>query len=90
MHGRVSKLHHSDPNGLFKGIPTEFEAVRYHSLIAQGDSLGSFQSTIILTCFNLDLPSTVDILARTDDGVVMAMKHVLRPCWGVQFHPEVS
>ena len=69
MHGRLDKVSHVDC-GLFRGIPSPFEAVRYHSLAA----------TL--------LPSNLEELAWTPDGTLMALRHLHRPWWGVQFHPE--
>ena len=57
---------------LFDGVKTPFEATRYHSLIVERDSL----------------PEVLEIIARTDDNEIMALKHREFPVWGVQFHPE--
>jgi para-aminobenzoate synthetase len=70
MHGRISAVLHDD-SPLFAGIPTEFQAVRYHSL-----------------CVEQPLPDDLQVIARTSDGVVMAVAHRRLPQWGVQFHPE--
>jgi para-aminobenzoate synthetase len=70
MHGRISAVLHDDAP-LFTGIPTEFQAVRYHSL-----------------CVEQPLPDDLQVIARTSDGVVMAVAHRRLPQWGVQFHPE--
>ncbi len=70
MHGRISAVLH-DGSPLFAGIPTEFQAVRYHSL-----------------CVEQPLPDELEAIARTSDGVVMAVAHRRLPRWGVQFHPE--
>ena len=58
--------------GLFEGLGSPFQAGRYHSLVAERASL----------------PETLRVTAWTDDGVVMALRHVERPLFGVQFHPE--
>jgi anthranilate synthase/aminodeoxychorismate synthase-like glutamine amidotransferase len=58
--------------GLLAGLPSPFPAARYHSLCVDEASL----------------PAEIEITARTDDGVVMAMRHRSLPLEGVQFHPE--
>jgi anthranilate/para-aminobenzoate synthase component II len=61
-----------DGSPLFTGVPRAFEAMRYHSLVAAA----------------APWPSELAITARTDDGVVMGIRHRTRPTYGVQFHPE--
>jgi anthranilate synthase component 2 len=71
MHGKVSEIHH-DGDPLFDDIPSPFAATRYHSLIAEAESL----------------PDCLEVTARTDDGMIMAIRHRDLPIQGVQFHPE--
>ncbi len=71
MHGKSSLIHHQN-NGIFKGIPTPFSAIRYHSLIVQPD----------------DLPECLEVTAWTDDRTIMGLKHKTYPVEGIQFHPE--
>jgi anthranilate synthase component 2 len=71
MHGKLSTIHNAG-EGLFRGVPSEFPATRYHSLIVEESSL----------------PSCLKVTARTSDGVIMALQHVADPVFGVQFHPE--
>jgi para-aminobenzoate synthetase len=70
MHGRASEVIHGDDE-LFRGIPEQFSAIRYHSL-------GVLEP----------LPPELEKIAWLRDGTVMALRHVSRPIWGVQFHPE--
>ncbi|HEY2839025.1 MAG TPA: aminodeoxychorismate/anthranilate synthase component II [Pirellulales bacterium] len=71
MHGKTSRVfHQGDP--MFASIPSSFEAMRYHSLIAERASL----------------PDALRVSAETADGVIMAVRHVEFPIFGVQFHPE--
>jgi para-aminobenzoate synthetase len=71
MHGRLSEIFHDgDDSGLLAGIPSPFNAVRYHSFVAA------------------QLPPELEGIAYTSDGVLMALRHVNQPIWGVQFHPE--
>lgn len=71
MHGKVSTIEHSK-NGLFEGIPQNFKATRYHSLVVR----------------RADLPSELEITAWTTSGLIMGLKHRHYPIYGVQFHPE--
>ena len=71
MHGKTSMVHH-DGEGLFKGLPNPFEAIRYHSLAISRD----------------DLPDELEVTAWTDNGIIMGVKHKTHPVQGVQFHPE--
>jgi len=71
MHGRVSPILHNDA-GVFAGLPSPFEATRYHSLLVERSSL----------------PDTLEVTAWTEEGEIMGLKHKTRPIEGVQFHPE--
>ncbi len=73
MHGKVDAMHHAGSNhGLFAGLPSPFEATRYHSLVVRRDTL----------------PAALAVSAWTADGLIMGMHHRLHPIFGVQFHPE--
>jgi len=61
-----------DSTALFRGMPKTFKAGRYHSLVVEEKSL----------------PKEVKVSAWTKDGIVMALRHVKLPVFGVQFHPE--
>jgi anthranilate synthase/aminodeoxychorismate synthase-like glutamine amidotransferase len=61
-----------DGKGIFKGVPDPTEATRYHSLMVDETSL----------------PTDLAVTARSDDGVVMALRHARLPLEAVQFHPE--
>jgi len=73
MHGKTSRITH-DGKGLFKGVPSPLEVMRYHSLIVETDSL----------------PAELEVLARSSDdsSEIHALRHREHPVWGVQFHPE--
>jgi para-aminobenzoate synthetase component 2 len=71
MHGKTSPVAH-DGKGLFSGVPQEFQAGRYHSLIADPASI----------------PSVLEVTARTAEGEIMGVRHRALPIEGVQFHPE--
>lgn len=71
MHGKTSPMTH-DGTGIFAGLPSPFEATRYHSLIVRED----------------DLPACFAINARSPEGLIMGMRHKTLPLHGVQFHPE--
>jgi para-aminobenzoate synthetase component 2 len=71
MHGKTSQVHH-DGSGILAGLPEPFEAGRYHSLIAQPQSL----------------PDVLEVSARTDEGEIMGVRHRDLMVEGVQFHPE--
>jgi len=71
MHGKVSNIIHSG-KGVFAGLPSPFEATRYHSLIIDPDTL----------------PNCLEATAHTEDGIIMGVQHKSKPIHGVQFHPE--
>ena len=71
MHGKVSEIEHAGDD-LFRGLPSPFQATRYHSLVAEPATL----------------PDCLEVTARTRDGVIMAVRHRELPIHGVQFHPE--
>lgn len=58
--------------GIFKSIPVKFQATRYHSLVIEPKTM----------------PDTLEVTAKTADGVVMGVQHKQYPVFGVQFHPE--
>jgi anthranilate synthase/aminodeoxychorismate synthase-like glutamine amidotransferase len=71
MHGRTSPIHH-DGKGVFAGLPSPFEATRYHSLVVDRASV----------------PECLEVSAWTEEGDVMGLRHKERAVEGVQFHPE--
>jgi anthranilate synthase component 2 len=71
MHGKTSDMYH-DSESVFKGLPSPFEATRYHSLTIDPASL----------------PDCLNVTAKTEDGVIMGVQHKTKPIHGVQFHPE--
>jgi anthranilate synthase/aminodeoxychorismate synthase-like glutamine amidotransferase len=71
MHGKASLIHHVN-EGVFKGLPEPFSAIRYHSLVVKKEGL----------------PDCLEITAWTDDGTIMGLRHREYPVEGVQFHPE--
>jgi len=71
MHGKTSPMHH-EGEGVFAGLPQDFEATRYHSLVIEPSSC----------------PDVLEITARTPDGEIMGVRHRELPVEGVQFHPE--
>jgi anthranilate synthase/aminodeoxychorismate synthase-like glutamine amidotransferase len=72
MHGKVSPVVH-DGTGLFAGVPSPFEAGRYHSLVIDPTAV----------------PDGFFVTARVeDDGTIMGIQHERFPTFGVQFHPE--
>ncbi|HEV7658224.1 MAG TPA: aminodeoxychorismate/anthranilate synthase component II [Allosphingosinicella sp.] len=71
MHGKVSAIDH-DGGGLFAGLPSPFEATRYHSLCVA----------------SAGLPDCLAVSARAQDGTIQGLRHETLPIHGVQFHPE--
>ena len=71
MHGKVSPIHHAG-KGVFRGLPSPFNATRYHSLAIERESC----------------PADLEITAWTDDGEIMGVRHRSLAVEGVQFHPE--
>ena len=71
MHGKVSAIRHRSSD-VFAGLPSPFEATRYHSLVV--DRAG--------------LPDCLEVTAETGDGLIMGLAHKELPVYGVQFHPE--
>ena len=71
MHGKTSPIFHTGA-GVFAGMPSPFDATRYHSLVVDRASV----------------PPVLEITAETSDGVVMGLRHRELPVEGVQFHPE--
>ena len=71
MHGKVSHIRH-DGGGVFTGVPDEFVATRYHSLVVERESL----------------PACLAVTAQSEDGEIMGLRHRGLAVEGVQFHPE--
>ena len=71
MHGKSSLIYH-DGKTLYRGLPSPFPAIRYHSLLIERESL----------------PECLEISAETEEGEIMGVRHKVFPIEGVQFHPE--
>ena len=71
MHGKVSQIHHLG-KGIFRNLPSPYQATRYHSLAIERASC----------------PADLEVTAWTDDGEIMGVRHRTLRVEGVQFHPE--
>jgi anthranilate synthase component II len=71
VHGKTARIHHGG-DGIFRGVSSPFEAMRYHSLVVERASL----------------PASLQITAETGEGLIMGLCHRAYPITGVQFHPE--
>jgi anthranilate synthase/aminodeoxychorismate synthase-like glutamine amidotransferase len=71
MHGKTSTVT-NDGKGVFSGIDKPFQAMRYHSLVADPD----------------DIPECLEVTATSEDGEIMGIRHREHPTEGIQFHPE--
>jgi len=71
VHGKMGLMKHTGKS-VFTGLPSPFEATRYHSLIVERESL----------------PDSLEITAELEDGTIMGLQHKTLPIHGVQFHPE--
>ena len=71
MHGKTSNIQHTR-QGVFRNLPSPFQATRYHSLVIERASL----------------PECLEVTAWTDDGEIMGVRHKSLRIEGVQFHPE--
>ena len=71
MHGKPSFITHKN-RGIFQGLPANFKAIRYHSLVVDP----------------LTLPKTLEVSAVSENEVIMGIAHTKHPIFGVQFHPE--
>ncbi|PRY78816.1 anthranilate synthase component 2 [Yoonia maritima] len=71
VHGKMGAMKHTG-KGLFAGLPSPFDATRYHSLVVERETL----------------PDSLEITAELDDGTIMGLQHKTLPIHGVQFHPE--
>jgi anthranilate synthase component 2 len=71
VHGKMGVMHHTG-QGLFAGLPSPFEATRYHSLVVDPATL----------------PDCLEVTAHLEDGTIMGLQHKSLPIHGVQLHPE--
>jgi len=76
MHGKASVIH-NDGRGVYAGLPSHFDVIRYHSLAIERETL----------------PDELEVTSATDDGEIMGVRHKAlaggsAPLEGVQFHPE--
>ena len=71
MHGKTSLVHH-DGRGVFTGLDTPFDGMRYHSLVVEETTM----------------PSCLQATAHTDQGELMGLRHKTLAVEGVQIHPE--
>jgi anthranilate synthase component 2 len=71
VHGKMGAMHHAG-KGVFAGLPSPFNATRYHSLVVERETL----------------PDCLEVTAWLEDGTIMGLRHRERPIEGVQFHPE--
>ena len=71
VHGKMGVMHHAG-KGVFAGLPSPFNATRYHSLVVERQTL----------------PDCLEVTAWLEDGTIMGLRHRELPIEGVQFHPE--
>lgn len=72
MHGKTSEIKIDTTVKIFKNLKNKIKVARYHSLVAD----------------NRTIPNCLNVIAKTDDGTIMAVKHCEYEIYGLQFHPE--
>jgi anthranilate synthase component 2 len=72
VHGKQYEIAINQDNPIFAGLPNTINVARYHSLAAWADTI----------------PETLQVIAQTIDGEVMAVCHTIHKIYGLQFHPE--
>ncbi len=72
MHGKMSIVDIDNSNPIFEGLSNKIEVARYHSLVANEDTI----------------PNELKIISRAENGEIMAVCHKKYPVYGLQFHPE--
>lgn len=70
-HGKTSKINH-DNKTIFQSVPQNFDAMRYHSLVVQENTI----------------PDEIEISAKASNGEIMGIRHKIYSLEGIQFHPE--
>ena len=72
MHGKISMINVDNSSAMFKNLEPRIQVARYHSLVAQNDTISD----------------EIKITAKTDDDIIMALEHKKYKIYGLQFHPE--
>jgi anthranilate synthase component 2 len=72
MHGKLSRVHHTN-KGVFRDVPNDFAATRYHSLTIEPSTFPNGE---------------LEVTATSEDGIIMGLAHRSHQIYGVQFHPE--